>query len=294
MTDNATLVLGFSEYAEAGRRLAEACGYDFAEVSVHQFPDGERRVQLPGSLPDRVVFCRSLNDPDHKLIELFLAAATARQLGAIDLTLVAPYLCYMRQDIAFTPGEAVSQRILGALLAQHFDGLITVDPHLHRVHSLGEAVPVSRPQVPDTAPVLASFLKGQLDNPLLVGPDEESEQWVGAIAREQQLDFVVGRKVRHGDRDVEIELPTMNYRDRHTVLVDDVASTGSTLRVAGELLLAKQAASVDVLVTHALFAGDALERLTASGIRHVWSTDAIPHSTNRVHLDHLLAEALET
>ncbi|MEM1091309.1 MAG: ribose-phosphate diphosphokinase [Pseudomonadota bacterium] len=294
MTDTTPIVLGFTEYAEAGRRFADASDCPFAEISVHQFPDGERRVQLPAELPARVIFCRSLNDPDHKLIELFLAATTARQLGATDLTLVAPYLCYMRQDIAFTPGEAVSQRIIGTLLAQHFDGLITVDPHLHRVQTLGEASPVSRPRVPSTAPVLASFLSEQLDNPLLVGPDEESEQWVGAIAREQELDFVVGRKVRHGDRDVEIELPSMDYRDRQAVLVDDIASTGSTLRVAGELLLAQQVASVDVLVTHALFAGDALPRLTAAGIRNVWSTDAIPHTSNRIHLDRLLAEALKT
>ena len=136
------LVLGFPEYAGQGRRLAAAAGLDYADVGIHHFPDGESRVRLPPRLPSRIVFCRSLHRPNDKLVELALAAHTARELGAERLTLVAPYLCYMRQDKAFAPGEAVSQRIAGALIADWFDELITVDPHLHRTLSLEQAVPV--------------------------------------------------------------------------------------------------------------------------------------------------------
>ncbi|MCZ4328253.1 ribose-phosphate pyrophosphokinase-like domain-containing protein, partial [Brachybacterium paraconglomeratum] len=84
---------------------------------------------------------RSLDQPNEKLVELLLAARTARTLGAPHLTLVAPYLPYMRQDIAFSPGEAVSQRIVGPFLASLVDAVITVDPHLHRVASLRDVVP---------------------------------------------------------------------------------------------------------------------------------------------------------
>ncbi len=88
--------------------------------------------------------CRSLDRPNDKLIELLLAAEAARELGARHLTLVAPYLCYMRQDAAFRPGEAVSQRIDGRFLARSFDAVVTVDPHLHRTARLGDAVPAAR------------------------------------------------------------------------------------------------------------------------------------------------------
>jgi len=116
------LVLGFPEYAEQARRFAAKAKLDYAQVQVHRFPDGESRVRLPADLPPRIYFCRSLDRPNYKLVELVLAAQTARDLGAEDLTLVAPYLCYMRQDTAFEPGEAVSQRIIGRMLAELFDG----------------------------------------------------------------------------------------------------------------------------------------------------------------------------
>jgi len=76
------------------------------------------------------------------------------------------------------------------------------------------------------------------------------------------------------------------------VLVDDVASTGHTLARCAALVLEAGAASVDVAVTHALFAGDALDLLRGAGVRGVWSTDAIPHETNRIRLAPLLAQAV--
>ena len=75
------------------------------------------------------------------------------------LLLVAPYLAYMRQDIAFHPGEAVSQRIVGPFLASLFDAVVTVDPHLHRVATLHEAVPAAHTVALSGAPLLAPPLQ---------------------------------------------------------------------------------------------------------------------------------------
>ncbi len=101
-------------------------------------------VDGAGQLPARAVLLRSLYQPNDKLVELLLAARAARGLGVRHLTLVAPYLAYMRQDIAFHPGEAVSQRIVGPFLASLFDAVVTVDRHLHRVATLPEAVPAAQ------------------------------------------------------------------------------------------------------------------------------------------------------
>ncbi len=111
-------------------RLAQAAGMTAQAIERHRFPDGELKLRLPvnaaGRLPLRVVLLRSLHQPNEKLVELLLAARTARSLGAQQLTLVAPYLAYMRQDIAFHPGEAVSQQVVGGFLAGLFDAVITV------------------------------------------------------------------------------------------------------------------------------------------------------------------------
>lgn len=292
------LILAFPEGLAAARRLATSADLPCVAVDRHRFPDGETRLRLPPVLPAEVILYRSLDRPNAKLLELALASHTARTLGAERVTLVAPYLCYMRQDQVFHPGEAVSQRIVGGLLADWFDALITVDPHRHRIRDLAEAVPLERAISLSAAPLMAELL-GQLyrardrSAPVLIGPDAESAQWVAAVAAPHGLEYRVGIKQRQGDRDVEIRFPACSdLRGRHLVLIDDVASTGHTLEVAVRALTAHQPASVAVLVTHALFVGDALERLRRAGVSAVWSTDSIPHPTNRLPLAQLLAAAL--
>ncbi len=287
------MLLGFPEYAEQGGRLAKALSLPFEQVGIHRFPDGESLLRTPDELPGTVILCRSLHFPNDKLVELLLVAGHLREQGVERILLASPYLCYMRQDKAFHPGEVVSQRILGRLLAEHIDGIITVDAHLHRVHHLAEAVPVD-PAINLTATgPMARFLEQEMHQPLLVGPDEESEQWVAAIAERERLDHVVAHKQRLGDEEVRITLPEGNYGGRDIVLVDDVASTGRTLEMTARALQPFRPASVSVLVTHALFVGDAMARLRAAGVQATWSCDSIPHPTNRIELAPLLADGLE-
>jgi ribose-phosphate pyrophosphokinase len=286
------LVLGFTDSDEQAAGLATALDAPRACIDIHRFPDGESRVRLPTDLPEHVVLCRSLHYPNVKLVELMLAAGSARALGARRVTLVAPYLCYMRQDTAFHPGEAVSQRIIGQFLAGLVDALVTVDPHLHRVHDLAEAVPVEQAVAVSAAPAMGAFLAARRSRPLLVGPDQESEQWVETVARVAGLDYVVARKTRRGDRNVEVRLPEHDYNGLDTVLVDDLASTGRTLAGAAAALRNAGAARVDALVTHALFVGDALETLMAAGVAELWSSDSIPHSSNAFALAPDLAAAI--
>ncbi len=286
------MLLHFDDEAAAAQRLAQASGLPLGRIDCHRFPDGEWKLRLPTPLPERVVLLRGLHQPNEKLVQLLLAAHTARGLGARHLTLVAPYLGYMRQDIAFQPGEAVSQRIVGGFLAGLFDALVTVDPHLHRVATLAEAVPLAQALAISGAPVLADWIAQQRPGALLLGPDEESGQWVARAAARHGHDSAVCRKVRHGDRAVTIELPAVPLQGRAVVILDDVASTGHTVAQATRLLRAAGAASVDVAVTHALFAGDALQVMREAGVGQVWSTDCIEHPSNVVAMAPLLAQAL--
>ena len=286
------MLIYFEEERASAERIAAAAGMQAACIARHRFPDGELKLRLPSALPSRVVFLRTLDRPNEKFVELLLAARTARTLGAAHLTLVAPYLAYMRQDMAFEPGEAVSQSIVGSFLASLFDALITVDPHLHRVHTLQEAVPLAQAVVLSGAPLLADLIAQHLPGALLVGPDAESAQWIAQAAARHGFEHAVCRKVRNGDRAVEIELPALKFSARHVVLLDDVASSGHTLAEAARRLLAAGAASVDVAVTHALLADGALHTLQTAGIGRIWSTDCIPHPSNAVSMTPLLAAAL--
>ena len=273
--------------------LAQALGAAFAPISLHRFPDGESLVQVnPAQAGGCALLYCSLNDPNARLVELLLAASALRDSGATRVMLVAPYLGYMRQDMAFAPGQAVSQRVVGSLLAAHFDGLLTVDPHLHRIAALDEVMPGIDAISVSAASVLAAVL-GLATDTVLAGPDAESRQWVEKIARPFGLPFLVGSKQRHGDRAVTVTFDQTDIAQGcRVVLVDDVISSGTTLARAAEALLAAGASSVEILATHCLASEDDLARLATAGITRIRATDSVAGPVATIPLAGLLADAI--
>ena len=287
------LILAFPDYLPQAKRFALALGAPLQEVYLHQFPDGESLLRLPIDLPEHIIICRSLNQPNDKLIELLLCAKTARQQGVQRITLVAPYLCYMRQDIANQPGEAVSQRIIGQMLAELFDDVITVDPHLHRISRLNQAIPIDNAISLTATDEIGLFLLQHFKHAVLLGPDGESEQWVAAIAKKIGFEYSVAEKLRQGDTQVSICLADFDFHNKAVVIIDDMASTGRTLAKAAGLLLAAGAQSVYAVITHPLFCDDAETHIMQAGVQQIWSTDSISHTSACIHLDKLLAQAIK-
>jgi ribose-phosphate pyrophosphokinase len=282
------------ESAPAGR-LAGKLGAACAEIAVHHFPDGESRIRAPEA-GNSVIVYQSLDRPNEKLVELILAASALRDLGAKRLVLVAPYLCYMRQDKAFHPGEAVSQRVVGKLLAREFDKVVTVEPHLHRTRSMGEVFPDTETAALSSAPLLAELICGDQNDeqPVIVGPDIEALQWSKAVAEKVGAPVVVLDKKRKGDRDVTVTLSgDADLKGRCAYLIDDVASTGETIAAAARLLLEMGAAKVEAVVAHALFNDDNLAVMTDAGVSRIRSTDTVSHSSNAIGIAPLLAGALK-
>ncbi|WDE14591.1 ribose-phosphate diphosphokinase [Thalassomonas haliotis] len=273
--------------------LAAELDFPCAKVAVHHFPDGESKITLPAELPETVVICRSLHRPNEKLLELVLTAETARAMGVKRLLLAAPYLCYMRQDIAFHPGEAVSQKIIGQLLAQYFNDVITVDPHLHRIDTLKQAVPANHAVSLKATEPMAQYLRKNFVNPVIVGPDEESRQWVSAVAGVYDWEFYIAEKQRFDDHEVEVNLQQLTPDGRDLVIIDDIASTGGTLVQTARQLRMFNPASLSVIVTHAFFIGNAMSELKKAGVHNIWSSDAIPHQSNVFSVIAVVAKAVK-
>jgi ribose-phosphate pyrophosphokinase len=278
--------------AEA-ERLASALGISSHPVAVHQFPDGESLVRVTSGASLALLFC-SLDQPDSKLVQVLLAASALREGGADRVVLVAPYLCYMRQDQAFAPGEAVSQRVIGNLISAHFDGLVTVDAHLHRTSTLNAVVPGIIAVNVSAAASLAQAIAGEVTpDTILAGPDEESRPWVEAVAAQLGLEVNIGKKVRRGDRAVEIEFSGITIAARRpVVLVDDLVSSGGTLIDCARQFFAAGATRVAAMATHCLASRSDLGAIAAAGIVSLRATDTVPGPVATISIAPAVAQAI--
>jgi ribose-phosphate pyrophosphokinase len=272
--------------------LAPMLATEVGQIELRSFPDGETYLRFMSNLSDRmlVIVC-TLDRPDEKILPLLFAAATARELGATKIGLVAPYLAYMRQDRRFKPGEAVTSREVARLVSDRFDWLITVDPHLHRYGSLSEIYRVPT-RVVHAAPLISQWIKANVSNPLIIGPDMESEQWVSAVAKEVDAPYSVLQKVRRGDRDVQISIRDMHDLDGRTpVFVDDIISSGRTMLEAVRLVMRPGAPKPVCVAVHGLFADQSDTLLVQAGARVVTS-NSIPHKTNDIDVGEILGSAI--
>lgn len=273
-------------------RLATDLDATVAELELRRFPDQETYVRIKTPVRDHsVAIVCSLKHPDGKFLPLAFTAAAARDLGATRVGLVAPYLSYLRQDKRFRDGEAITSVYFARLISDTFDWLLTVDPHLHRFHDLGDIYRLEAANV-HAAPLLANWIKANIDYPLVIGPDAESEQWVSAVAARADAPHLVLTKERLGDRNVRITAPDLTpYRDRQPVLVDDIVSSGHTIIEAARLLAAAGLPRPIVVAVHAVLNDEAYATLQEVGLRLV-TTNTIPHATNGINASPILAEAI--
>ncbi|KCZ55125.1 hypothetical protein HY30_08155 [Hyphomonas chukchiensis] len=269
-------------------QLAEITNSALGALELRRFPDQETYVRIASEMAGKSVeLVCTLAHPDPQLPGLLFAAYTARELGATSVGLIAPYLAYMRQDKRFSDGESVSSRHFARLLSGAFDRVVTVDPHLHRIHDLDEVFSI-KTKVVHAAPALADWITTHVENPLIIGPDSESAQWVSDVAGRIGAPHLVLSKIRHGDRNVEVTAPGLENRTGYQpVLVDDIASSGRTMIEAARHFETTGFPKPVCVVVHALFAGDAYEALKAVSSRVV-STNTVPHVSADISITSLI------
>jgi ribose-phosphate pyrophosphokinase len=291
---NAGVIHYLPSSARDAASLASRLGIPVHEIAIHVFPDGEIRVTAGPAAATTIIYA-SLDRPNEKLIALTFAAEALRRGGAKRLILLAPYLCYMRQDTAFHEGEAISQKAVGALIAGCVDRVVTVDAHLHRTPDIGAVFPGIQSDNLSAMSAIADTLRKTGIDPatIVVGPDAESEPWVSDLASRLGFSHAVAQKTRRGDRSVEIAFAGQTrLAGRPALIVDDIVSSGGTMIACARALTVAGATTIDAVITHALFPEQFGRDMTCAGIRSVRSTHSVPHATNAIALDDLFVGAL--
>jgi ribose-phosphate pyrophosphokinase len=257
--------------------LCEKLPADKGKSETRAFPDGESYLRIETPVRGRhCIILADLSQPNNKYLPLVFLASTLRELGTLSIGLIAPYLSYMRQDRRFAEGEAVTSKIFAQQLSSQVNWLVTVDPHLHRYHSLDEIYSIPTAVV-QGAPLLADRLRAQ-KNIFLVGPDSESAQWVSEIARMSGHPFVIGDKQRFGDRDVLVHLPDLShFRSCTAVIIDDVISSGQTLLKCIDALRTHNIQQISCASVHGIFADKSDEQLLQRGLTELLVSNSISY-----------------
>ncbi len=275
------------------KEVSSRLGVPFYQAYTRSFPDGEVYTRLPKAVPEKhvVLFVCMGKRPNHGLIEALLLADAARRHGAGEITLVAPYMPYARQDSVFVEGEPLSIKAVAKLLEEAgISRVVTVDMHLHRFKGVEEVFDIPAINV-SAVPLIAEYVKRKYGSLMVVAPDEEASQWASIAAGVMGSKYFVLEKERSGDEEVEIT----GYVEaaERVLIVDDIISTGGTIQRASSLLREKGVKDVVVGCTHALLVGGAEAKIFNSGVIELVATDTVPNPYAKVSVAPAIVSALE-
>ncbi|MBI3026611.1 ribose-phosphate diphosphokinase [Candidatus Woesearchaeota archaeon] len=287
------LIAGCSYGQHIGHLVANRLKAKHSNLIVSKFPDDELLVRFDAVLKNRiVVLVQSFyNEISDCLIEAILAAETAKVLGARKVVLAAPYFPYMRQDKRFHRGEAISQRIISGLIDKYFDAVYLMDPHLHREDKLEHIFKIKSKKLTANN-LIAEYIKGNIPNPVIIGPDEESHKWARSVAEMLGVEHRILKKKRYSSYHVEVKLnKKVDLKGKSAVIVDDIVSTGNTIFKTAEILRKLGAKKIYCICVHGIFVGNALDKLKKKKI-NVVSTNTIPSKVSKIDVSGVIAESL--
>lgn len=293
MAEKLVLVGPASE--ELGRSVAEKLGLPLLGAEFKVFPDGETKFTLSEKVSGKsILLIQSTHAPvDQHFFQLLLASHQLSEEGA-KVTAVVPYLAYARQDKEFLPGEGVSLGVLAHLMRSvGVRRLVTVD-----IHSAEGLALFSFPTYSVSAiPSLVNHAKDKLGlrDPVVISPDFGGSKRTEAFAQLYGAKFLQLSKTR--DRttgDVSVKESKLEVEGKEVVIVDDIISTGGTVRAAAEAVIRQGARKALAVCVHGLFVGDAAQKLEDASVGPIICTNTVPGRYSKVDVADALASHLRT
>jgi ribose-phosphate pyrophosphokinase len=289
------LVLAGPASEELGRTIAEKLGLPLLKAEFKVFPDGESKFTIEQDVSGKsVLLVQSTHIPaDQHLFQLLLASHHLSEEGA-KVTAVVPYLAYARQDKEFLPGEGVTLGIVAHLMRSvGVRRLVTVD-----IHSAEGLALFSFPTYSVSAiPALAEYIRHsvELHDPVVVSPDFGGSKRTEAFAQLYGAPFLQLSKTR--DRrsgEVAVKDAKLEIKDKEVLIVDDIISSGDTVRAAAEAVLEQGAKKAMAFCVHGLFVGEALQKLENASVGPIVCTNTVPGRFSKVDVSEAIASHLRT
>ena len=265
-----------SAHRELARRICACIGKELGQATVTSFPDGETYVKYDENIRGRDVFIVQPTCPptNQNLMELLIMVDAARRASAARITAVIPFFGYARQDRKDQPRVPITAKLVANLLtAAGVSRVLTMDLHAQQVAGFFD-IPVDHLFA---APVLIRHLLGRdLNDLIVVSPDVGGLKMASAYSQALKTGLAIVAKRRKSPTEIEAMNVIGDVEGRRVLLVDDLTETAGTLTSAAKILRERGAATVMAAVSHAVLSDLAIERLKASEISELITTNSVP------------------
>ncbi len=256
--------------------VAAEIGIPLGKLQVDSFADGETCVRIEENIRGQDVFIlQSTNCPvNNHLMELLILIDAAKRASAERITAVIPYFGYARQDRKARGREPITAKLVANLLeTAGVDRVITLDLHSGQIQGFFD-IPVDN-LMPDL--LFINAIQPVSKNTVVVAPDAGASKRAGHFARRLGAELAIIDKRRPQPNQSVVENVIGDVNGKTCILFDDIADTCGTLINAASALKKQGADHVQACVSHGLFSGDSLARITHSDIEKIFITDSIRH-----------------
>ncbi|HEX2834834.1 MAG TPA: ribose-phosphate pyrophosphokinase [Thermoanaerobaculia bacterium] len=246
-------------------------------VTLYSFSDGEHYVQIDENVRGADVFVIQPTCPpsvnDH-LMELLIMLDAFKRSSARRITAVLPYYGYARQDRKDKPRVPITAKLAADLISKAgADRVLTLDLHAAQIQGFFN-IPVDHLFA---APVIVNYLKSlNLDNLTIVSPDAGGVERARAYAKRLGASLAIIDKRRFAKNQTEVMNIIGEVEGRNVFIVDDIIDTAGTLIHSAQALRESGATSISAACTHAVLSGPAIQRINASDLTQVITTNSIP------------------
>jgi ribose-phosphate pyrophosphokinase len=255
--------------------IAKELGHPLGKCEIKTFSDGEIWAKFSDNVRGCDVYIiQSTNPPAENLLELLILIDAARRASARKVNAVIPYFGYARQDRKDQPRVSITAKLVANLLTgAGADRIITMDLHAPQIQGFFD-IPVDH--LYSSAILVRRFKKMKLTNLAVASPDVGGIKMARAYAKRLEADLILIDKRRPRQNEAEIMNIIGEVSGKNILIVDDLVDTAGTMCNAVEALKSAGARDVYAACTHAVFSGNALERINASGLKQLIVTDSLP------------------
>lgn len=275
---NNPILLSGSSHPDLAREIASLTGFELGAVELVTFPDEETyvRIETPVFHREAIVVQSLVFDPNRYFVELLLIIDALKRAAVSKVTLLIPYLGYARQDRVDRPGAPISAKLLANMLERvGADRVITMDLHSEQVEGFFD-IPVIHERSRD---LLIPYCRAlNLGEAVVVSPDKGGIKMASQFAKQLGFPLALIDKDRFDPFTVGMHYFVGDVSGKAVIIPDDMCSTGGTLVNAANECAQLGAKKVIAVVGHGLFIGKAIDKIGASAIELVVTTNSVPLS----------------